>query len=81
VSLPPLLAALDLRSALELEIGQPEATLWWLWRLRGTRIRYTRLVTHLIDGDLAYGIEEGGDPSSRCFPGMVDLVQSKRVIY
>jgi hypothetical protein len=28
-----------------------------------TRIRYTRLLFHLIGGDLAGGIEEGGDSS------------------
>jgi hypothetical protein len=28
-----------------------------------TRVRYTRLLLHLIGGDLAGGIEEGGDSS------------------
>ena len=43
---------------------------------RGSRIRYTRLLVHLVDGDLAGGVEEGGDSSDRCFHGVVDLVQS-----
>jgi hypothetical protein len=44
-----------------------------------TRIRYSRLLIHLVDGDIAGGVEEGRDSSSRCFPGVVDLVQSTRV--
>ena len=43
---------------------------------RGSRIRYTRLLVHLVGGDLAGGVEEGGDSSDRRFNGVVDLVQS-----
>ena len=43
---------------------------------RGSIIRYTRLLVHLVGGDLAGGVEEGGDSSDRRFNGVVDLVQS-----
>jgi hypothetical protein len=43
-----------------------------------TRIRYSSLLVHLIGGNLAGGIEEGEDSSSRRFH-VVDLVQSTRV--
>ena len=43
---------------------------------RGSRIRYTRLLVHLVGGDLAGGVEKDGDSSDRCFHGVVDLVQS-----
>jgi hypothetical protein len=46
----------------------------------GTRIRYTHLLIHLVGGELAGSVEEGGDSSSRRFPEMVDLVQSTYVI-
>jgi hypothetical protein len=42
----------------------------------GTRIRYTRLLVHLISGDLAGGVEEDGDSSDRRFHKVVDLVYS-----
>jgi hypothetical protein len=42
----------------------------------GTRIRYTRLPLHLIGGDLACVVEEGGDSFGCCFHGVVDLVQT-----
>jgi hypothetical protein len=41
-----------------------------------TRIRYIRLLVHLVGGDLVGDIEEGGDSSGRCFYGVVDLVWS-----
>jgi hypothetical protein len=44
--------------------------------LCGTRIRYTRLLLHLIDGALPGGVEEGEDSSVQCFHGVVDLVRS-----
>jgi hypothetical protein len=44
--------------------------------LCGTRIRYSRLLVHLVGGDLAGSVEEGGDSSGRRFHGVVDLVQS-----
>jgi hypothetical protein len=44
--------------------------------LCGTRIRYSCLLIHRVSGDLAGGIEEGGDSSGRRFYGVVDLVQS-----
>jgi hypothetical protein len=44
--------------------------------LCGTRIRYTCLLVHLVGGDLASGVKEGGDSSGRRFHGVVDLVQS-----
>uniref|UniRef100_A0ACD5ZEX1 Uncharacterized protein n=1 Tax=Avena sativa TaxID=4498 RepID=A0ACD5ZEX1_AVESA len=48
--------------------------------LRGTIIRYTRLLFHLVCDDLAAGIEEGGDSSDHRFHGVVDLVQSTCVL-
>jgi hypothetical protein len=46
----------------------------------GTRTRCTRLITHLVSGDLAGGVEVGG-ASSDCFShGVVDFVRSTRVI-
>jgi hypothetical protein len=48
--------------------------------LCGTRIRYTRLLIHLVEGDLAGGIKEGGDSAGRRFHGVVDLVRSMYVI-
>jgi hypothetical protein len=47
--------------------------------LCGIRIKYTRLLVH-IGGDLAGGVEEDGDLFGRCFPRLVDLVQSMYVI-
>jgi hypothetical protein len=37
-------------------------------------IIYTRLLVHLVYGNLACGVEEGGESSGRCFHGVVDLV-------
>ena len=48
--------------------------------LCGTRIRYTRLLFHLVGDDPAAGIKEGGDSSGRRFHGVVDLVQSTCVL-
>jgi hypothetical protein len=48
--------------------------------LCGTRIRYTHLLIHLVGGNLACVIEEGGDLSGSRFHGVADLVQSTRVI-
>jgi hypothetical protein len=45
----------------------------------GTRIRYSRLLVHLVSGNLAGGVEECGDSSGRRFHGVVDLVQSTYV--
>jgi hypothetical protein len=44
--------------------------------LCGTRIRYSVLLIHLIGGDLAGSVEEGGDSSGRRFHEVVELVQS-----
>jgi hypothetical protein len=44
------------------------------------RIRYTRILVHLVSGDLAGGIDEGGDSSGHRFSGVVDLVLSTCVI-
>jgi hypothetical protein len=44
--------------------------------LCGTRIRYSHLLIHPVNGILADGVEEGGDSSGRRFHGVVDLVQS-----
>jgi hypothetical protein len=44
--------------------------------LCGTRIRYTRLLVHLVDGELADGVEEGGYSSGCHFCRAVDLIQS-----
>jgi hypothetical protein len=43
-----------------------------------TRINSCILV-YLVGGDLAGGFEECGDSSSRCFHGVVDLVESTYV--
>ena len=47
--------------------------------LHGTRIRYSRLPVHLVDGDFAGGVEDGEKSSGRCSHGVVDLGQSTRV--
>jgi hypothetical protein len=47
--------------------------------LCGIRIRYTRLPAHLIGGNLAVGIEEGGESSDRCSHRVVDLIHSTYV--
>ena len=47
--------------------------------LRGTRIRYSRLLVHLVDGDFAGGVEDGEKSSGRCSRGVVDLGQPTRV--
>jgi hypothetical protein len=47
--------------------------------LRGTKIRYTRLLIHLVVDDLASGVEEGGDSAGRSGHGVVDLLQFMRV--
>ena len=87
---PPLAAALTLvgggnlgpalgaeQRSLKLEFGQRSALPWWLWRrFAGQRIRYTRLLVHLVGGDLAGGVEEGGDSPGRRFHAVVDLIQS-----
>jgi hypothetical protein len=44
--------------------------------LCGIRIRYSRLLVHLVDGDFVGSVEEGGDSSSRRFYEVVDLVKS-----
>jgi hypothetical protein len=44
--------------------------------LSGTGIRYSRLLVHLVGGNLADSVEEGGDSSCRRFYGVVDLVES-----
>jgi hypothetical protein len=44
--------------------------------LCGTIIRYSRLLVHLIGGDHAGSVEDGGDLSDRRFHEVVDLVQS-----
>jgi hypothetical protein len=41
-----------------------------------TRIRYTRLLVHLVGDDLAGGVEEGRYSSGCRFHGVVDLFQS-----
>jgi hypothetical protein len=40
------------------------------------RIRYTRLLVHLVGGDLAGGTKEGRKSSGRFSHGVVDLVKS-----
>jgi hypothetical protein len=47
--------------------------------LCGIRIRYSSLLVHLIGGDLADDVEEGGDSFDRRFHEVVDLVQSMYV--
>jgi hypothetical protein len=42
--------------------------------LCGIRIRYFRLLFHLVGGDLADSVEEDGDSSSCGFHEVVDLV-------
>jgi hypothetical protein len=45
------------------------------------RIRYIRLLIHIISGDLIGGVEEIGELYGRCYlPGVVDIVQSTCVI-
>jgi hypothetical protein len=44
--------------------------------LCGTRIRYSRLLVHLVSGNLGGGIEESGDSSGRRFHEVVDLFQT-----
>jgi hypothetical protein len=44
--------------------------------LRGTRIRYSCLLVHLVGGDLAGSVEEGGNSSGHRFHGVVNLVES-----
>jgi hypothetical protein len=44
--------------------------------LCGIRIRYFRLLVHLVGDVLAGGVEEGGDSSGCRFYGVVNLVQS-----
>jgi hypothetical protein len=44
--------------------------------LYATRIRYFRLLVHLVGGDLTDDIERDGYSSDRCFHEVVDLVQS-----
>jgi hypothetical protein len=39
--------------------------------LCGTKIRYTRHLVHFVGGDLAGGVEEGGDLSGGRFHGVV----------
>jgi hypothetical protein len=39
-----------------------------------TRVRYIRLLIHLV-----VGVEEGGESSGRCSHGVVDLIQSTHV--
>ena len=48
--------------------------------LCGTRIRYTRLLFHLVGDDPAAGVEEGEDSSGRPFHEVVDLVKSTCVL-
>jgi hypothetical protein len=48
--------------------------------LCGTRISYTCFLIHLVGGDLAGGIEEGGDSFGRRFHRVDGLVQSTCVI-
>jgi hypothetical protein len=48
--------------------------------LRGTRIRFPRLLIHLVSGDLADGIDEGGESYDRCSLEAVDLVLSTCVV-
>jgi hypothetical protein len=42
--------------------------------LCGTRIRYTHLLIHLVDDDLASGVDEVIESSSRCSHGVMDLI-------
>jgi hypothetical protein len=48
--------------------------------LRGTKIRYTCLLVHLVGDDLADGVEEGRELSSHCSYEVVDLFKSTCVI-
>ena len=47
--------------------------------LHGTRIRYSRLLVHLVDGDFAGGVEDGEKLFGRYSHGVVYLSQSTRV--
>jgi hypothetical protein len=47
--------------------------------LCGTRIRYIRLLVHLVGDDLASGVAKGVDSSIRRFHGVVGLFHSKCV--
>jgi hypothetical protein len=44
--------------------------------LCGTKIRYSRLLVNLVGGELASGVDEGGDSSGHHCHGMVDLIRS-----
>jgi hypothetical protein len=48
--------------------------------LCGTKVRYTRLLIHLVGGDLTGGVKDGGDSSGSRFTGVVDVVQSTTVV-
>jgi hypothetical protein len=39
-----------------------------------SRIKYSRLLSHTVGGDLVGGVEEGEDSSGRRFHELVDLV-------
>jgi hypothetical protein len=49
--------------------------------LRKSRIRFSRLLVHLIGGDLACGVEEGRKSSCRCSHGVMDFVLSIGFVY
>jgi hypothetical protein len=42
--------------------------------LCGARIRYIRVLFHLVGDNLIGSVEEGGYSSGHCFHGVVDLV-------
>jgi hypothetical protein len=47
--------------------------------LYGTRIRYSRLLVHLVSCVITDGVEEGRDSSGCRFYGVVDFIQSTYV--
>jgi hypothetical protein len=46
----------------------------------GARIKYTRLLFHLVGGDLVGGVEDGRCSSDRRLDGVVDIVWFTYVI-
>jgi hypothetical protein len=44
--------------------------------LHGRRIRFSRLLVHLVGDDLAGGVEEDGKSYGRCSDGVVDIIFS-----
>jgi hypothetical protein len=78
--LGPALGAIE--GSLKLEFGQPTYIIIMvaMAALCETTIRYTRRLVHLVDNDLAGGVEECGDSFGRRFPGVMDLIKSTCII-